>query len=147
MAKIYEFPQGAERGKLRKEIARERKKRFAEKTGNTFVKWLGWCWFYLRLLTAGILHFISICILAILGAFKGLVFWLGGLLCIITWYHLEHQLWTPKNLTIPVIAATWILGLLAEPLIELLNKKMLWYRLLVPDANDAGTEASEAGQQ
>ncbi|STL63189.1 Uncharacterised protein [Escherichia coli] len=49
MAKIYQFPQGEERAKFRKEIARERKKRFAVKTGNTFVKWLRWTWFYLRL--------------------------------------------------------------------------------------------------
>ncbi|EIQ7189146.1 TPA: hypothetical protein O7P84_004867 [Escherichia coli] len=42
MAKIYQFPQGDERGKFREEIARERKKRFAVKTGSTFVKWLGW---------------------------------------------------------------------------------------------------------
>ncbi|MCH0696220.1 hypothetical protein KVP97_21560, partial [Escherichia coli] len=42
MAKIYQFPQGEERAKFRKEIARERKKRFAVKTGSTFVKWLGW---------------------------------------------------------------------------------------------------------
>ena len=33
MAKIYQFPQGEERAKFRKEIARERKKRFAVKTG------------------------------------------------------------------------------------------------------------------
>ncbi|MGX9583641.1 hypothetical protein [Escherichia coli] len=37
MAKIYQFPQGEERAKFRKEIARERKKRFAVKTGSTFV--------------------------------------------------------------------------------------------------------------
>ena len=42
MAKIYQFPQGEERAKFRKEIVRERKKRFAVKTGSTFVKWLGW---------------------------------------------------------------------------------------------------------
>ena len=42
MAKIYQFPQGEERAKFRKEIAKERKKRFAVKTGSTFVKWLGW---------------------------------------------------------------------------------------------------------
>ncbi len=45
MAKIYQFPQGEERAKFRKEIAKERKKRFAVKTGSTFVKWLGWGWF------------------------------------------------------------------------------------------------------
>ncbi|ENT2734505.1 hypothetical protein ACFFMW_003561 [Escherichia coli] len=38
MAKIYQFPQGEEHGKFRKEIARGRKKRFAVKTGSTFVK-------------------------------------------------------------------------------------------------------------
>ncbi len=53
MAKIYQFPLGEERGKFRKEIARERKKRFAVKTGSIFVKWLGWGWFYLRLLAGG----------------------------------------------------------------------------------------------
>lgn len=78
MAKIYQFPQGEERGKFRKEIARERKKRFAVKTGSIFVKWLGWGWFYLRLLAASVLHFVSVFVLAILGAFKWAVFWLGG---------------------------------------------------------------------
>lgn len=78
MAKIYQFPQGDERGKFRKEIARERKKRFAVKTGSIFVKWLGWGWFYLRLLAASVLHFVSVFVLAILGAFKWAVFWLGG---------------------------------------------------------------------
>jgi len=140
MAKIYEFPQGAERGQLKKEIARERQKRFAEKAGNTFIKWLGWCWFYLRLLAASVLHFICVFVLAIVGAFKGVIFWLGGVLCIITWYHLDHQLWTPQNLTIPVITATWILGLLAEFLMELLNKTLPWHKLLVPDSAGASTE-------
>ncbi|STG88677.1 Uncharacterised protein [Escherichia coli] len=81
-------------------------------------------------------------VLAILGAFKWAVFWLGGILCVITWYHLDHQLWTPQNLTIPVITATWILGLLAEPLMELLNKTMPWHKLLVPEPADESTENS-----
>ena len=148
MAKIYQFPQGEERAKFRKEIARERKKRFAVKTGSTFVKWLGWGWFYLRLLVASVLHFIFVFVLAILGAFKWAVFWLGGILCVITWYHLDHQLWTPQNLTIPVITATWTLGLLAEPLMELLNKTMPWHKLLVPEPADESTEnSSEISQQ
>ncbi len=40
MAKIYQFPQGDERGKFREEIARERKKRFAVKTGSTLLSGL-----------------------------------------------------------------------------------------------------------
>lgn len=141
MAKIYQFPCGDERGKFRKEIARERKKRFAVKTGSIFVKWLGWGWFYLRLLAASVLHFVSVFVLAILGAFKWAVFWLGGF-CVITQYHLDHQLWTPQNLTIPVITATRILGLLAEPLMELLNKTMPRHKLLVPEPADESTENS-----
>ena len=34
MAKIYEFPQGADRNRLKREIASERKKHLKEKTGN-----------------------------------------------------------------------------------------------------------------
>lgn len=141
MAKIYQFPQGEERAKFRKEIARERKKCFAVKTGSTFVKWLGWGWFYLRLLAASVLHFIFVFVLAILGAFRWAVFWLGGIL------YLDHQLWTPQNLTIPVITATWIFGLLAEPLMELLNKTMPWHKLLVPEPAGESTENSSETSQ
>lgn len=41
MAKIYQFPQGEERGKLRKEIIRERKKRLREKNGNPVTRLSG----------------------------------------------------------------------------------------------------------
>ncbi|MBS9324470.1 hypothetical protein KEQ47_25685 [Escherichia coli] len=46
MAKIYQFPQGDERGKFREEIARERKKRFAVKTGSEPPR-VSWRVFYL----------------------------------------------------------------------------------------------------
>ncbi len=49
MAKIYEFPQGAERSKLKKEIIRERKKRLRETNGNPVIRHAKWFWFYLRL--------------------------------------------------------------------------------------------------
>lgn len=140
MAKIYEFPQGAERGKLKKEIAREHKKRFAEKAGNKFMKWIGWSWFYLRLLTAGVLHLVSVFTLAVLGAFSKAIFWIGGLLCVVTWFHLNHQFWTTHNLTIPVITSLWVLSLFAVPLMELLNNKSPWHRLLVPEAMDVSTD-------
>lgn len=45
-------------------------------------------------------------------------------------------------------SATWILGLLAEPLMELLNKTMPWHKLLVPEPADESTEnSSEISQQ
>lgn len=142
MAKIYEFPQGADRNRLKREIASERKKRLKERTGNPLVKYIKWSWFYIRLLTAGTLHLISVVTLAILGAFSTVIFWIGGLICVVTWFHLEHQFWTPHNFTIPVIVTLWALSLFAAPLMQLLNKKIPWYRFLVPDAKDASIEAT-----
>lgn len=66
MAKIYQFPQGEERAKFRKEIARERKKRLREKNGNPVIRHAKWFWFYLRLATAGALHLVSVITLAVL---------------------------------------------------------------------------------
>ncbi|OVW10480.1 hypothetical protein BME53_27460, partial [Klebsiella quasipneumoniae subsp. similipneumoniae] len=54
--------------------------------------------------------------------------------------------WTPQNFTIPVIVTLWGLSLFATPLMELLNKKMPWYRLLVPDAKHTSTEATNDDQ-
>ncbi|HGW1498084.1 TPA: hypothetical protein ACNMRR_005528, partial [Klebsiella pneumoniae] len=65
---------------------------------------------------------------------------------VVTWFHLERQFWTPQNFTIPVIVTLWGLSLFATPLMELLNKKMPWYRLLVPDAKHTSTEATNDDQ-
>ncbi|EHL6051722.1 hypothetical protein ACOW5K_026175 [Klebsiella pneumoniae] len=147
MAKIYEFPQGAERSKLKKEIILERKKRLREKNGNPVIRHAKWFWFYLRLATAGALHLVSVITLAVLGAFSKAIFWIGGLISVVTWFHLERQLWTTDNYTIPVVVAIWGVSLFAVPLMELLNKKLPWYRLLVPDARTPGSEAVNAEQQ
>jgi hypothetical protein len=147
MSKIYEFPQGADRNRLKEEIACERKKRLKDKTGNSLLKYIKWSWFYLRLLTAVTLQLASVVTLAILGAFSTAIFWIGGLICVVSWFHLEHQFWTPQNFTIPVIVSLWGLSLFATPLMELINKKMPWYRLLVPDAKDVSTETADDEQQ
>jgi hypothetical protein len=115
MAKIYEFPLGAERSKLKNEIIQERKKRLREKNGNPVIRHAKWFWFYLRLATAGALHLVSVITLAVLGAFSTAIFWIGGLMCVVTWFHLEHQFWTPQNFTIPVIVTLWGLSLFATP--------------------------------
>ncbi|WP_239500077.1 hypothetical protein, partial [Klebsiella pneumoniae] len=80
------------------------------------------------------------------GEFFSLRCWIGGMLCVVTWFHLERQFWTPQNFTIPVIVTLWGLSLFATPLMELLNKKMPWYRLLVPDAKHTSTEATNDDQ-
>ncbi|EFH9012396.1 hypothetical protein GFJ25_23500, partial [Escherichia coli] len=49
--------------------------------------------------------------------------------------------------SIPVITATWIFGLLAEPLMELLNKTMPWHKLLVPEPAGESTENSSETSQ
>jgi hypothetical protein len=46
-----------------------------------------------------------------------------------------------------VITATWIFGLLAEPLMELLNKTMPWHKLLVPEPAGESTENSSETSQ
>ena len=142
MAKIYEFPQGADRQRLKREIASQSKERLNAKAGHPVLKYIKWSWFYLRFLAAGFMHFISVVALAILAAFSKAIFWIGGLFCVITWFHLEHQFWTAHNFTIPVIVTLWGLSLFAAPLMQLLNNKMPWYRLLVPDAKDASIEAT-----
>ncbi|MBJ2097866.1 hypothetical protein [Serratia ureilytica] len=147
MAKIYEFPQGAERGKLKKAILKERKKRLRETNGNPLVRYIKLAWFYLRYVTASALHLVCVVILAALGAFSKAIFWIGGLICVVTWFHLERQFWTTHNYTIPVVVAFWGVSLFAVPLMELLNKKLPWYRLLVPDARTSGSEAVNAEQQ
>ncbi len=143
MAKLYEFPQGDELKSLKKRITWERKKRLNEsgcpdKTENkkpsSLVRYIKLSWFYLRLGIAGMLHMISVVTLAILGAFSKAIFWFGGLICVVTWFWLGHQFWTTSNFTIPVIGGIWVLSLLAVPLMDLMNKTMPWYRLLVPDA-------------
>ncbi|EFC2006151.1 hypothetical protein E6C80_22580 [Escherichia coli] len=143
MAKIYDFPLGAERDKLRHEIDRERKKQRRVKTGNPFIRHVKWFCFYLRLVTAGALHVVSVITLAVLGAFSKAIFWIGGMVCVVTWFHLERQFWTPHNFTIPVIVSLWGLSLFATPLMEMINKKMPWYSLLVPDAKEASTETPD----
>lgn len=147
MAKIYEFPQGAERGKLKKAILKERKKRLRETNGNPLVRYIKLAWFYLRCITASVLHLVCVVTLAALGAFSKAIFWIGGLISVVTWFHLERQLWTTDNYTIPVVVAIWGVSLFAVPLMELLNKKLPWYRLLVPDARTPGSEAVNAEQQ
>nr|WP_251287739.1 hypothetical protein [Escherichia coli] len=49
------------------------------------------------------------------GAFSKAIFWIGGMLCVVTWFHLERQFWTPQNFTIPVIVTLWGLSLFATP--------------------------------
>ncbi|WP_455865668.1 hypothetical protein [Pantoea agglomerans] len=142
MAKIYDFPQGSDRIRLKREIASQRKEQLNVKAGRPVLKYIKLCWFYLRLLAAGVMHSISVVALAILAAFSKAIFCIGGLFCVITWFHLEHQFWTPHNFTIPVIVTLWGVSLFAAPLMQLLNKKMPWYRLLVPDAKDASIEAT-----
>lgn len=142
MAKIYEFPQGVDRNRLKREFASRRKEYLNKKACSPLLKSIKLSWFYLRLIAAGFLHFVSVVALAILAAFSKAIFWIGSLFCVITWFHLEHKFWTPHNFTIPFIVTLWALSLFAAPLMQLLNKKMPWYHLMVPDAKAANIEAT-----
>lgn len=75
----------------------------------------------------------TVTLLAVLGAFTKLIFWLGGLLCVVSWFILNQQYWAKNNYNIPVIVGLCLLGLAATPWINLLNSLGLFHRFLVPD--------------
>lgn len=142
MAKIYEFPQGADRQRLKEEIDSQRKRQPNEKSGYQFLNYIKRGWFYARLMIAATMHFISVITLAILAAFSKAIFWVGGIICLVTWFHLDREIWSPHNLTIPVIAGLWALSLFAAPLIKFLNQRTPWHSLLVPRAKYPRTEVT-----
>lgn len=143
MAKIYEFPQGADRQRLKEKTNSQRKRQPDETSGYQFLSYIKQGWFYARLMIAAIMHFISVFTLAILAAFSKAIFWIGGIICLVTWFHLDRAIWSPQNLTIPVIASLWALSLFATPLIKFLNQRTPWHSLLVPGAKHPRSEVTQ----
>ena len=143
MAKIYTFPQGAERRKLQKKIQWDRDKHLTENgwqdrnKGKATSNLISATWYYVRFATAAALHITSVCTLAVLAAFSNGLFWIGGLVCVVTWFTNDHQFWSANNFTIPVVASLWLLSLVAAPLIDFLNVKLPFYRLIVPDSKQS----------
>ncbi|HDT5032184.1 TPA: hypothetical protein QHR60_004015 [Escherichia coli] len=139
MAKIYSFPQGAERRRLQRKIQWDRAVSLSKNGWSKATKqksalsYLSAGWYYFRLSLAAIFHIVTVCGLAVISAFSGAIFWIGGLICVVTWFTNNHQIWSANNFTIPVVVGFWVLSLVAAPLIEYLNAKLPFYRFLVPD--------------
>ena len=76
-----------------------------------------------------------------LAALSNTIFWIGGAICLVTWYTNDHQIWSTNNLTIPIVFGLWVLSLVAAPLIDFFSQKLPFYRLLVPD-----TKREEVGE-
>jgi hypothetical protein len=48
---------------------------------------------------------------------------IGGLICVVTWFTNNHEIWSDNNITIPVIVGSWVLSLVAAPLIDFFNAR------------------------
>ncbi|EFJ5863624.1 hypothetical protein A3371_005913 [Escherichia coli] len=141
MAKIYDFPQGAERRRMHRKIQWNNAVKLSKNGWSkpevkrwSFLAFISTGWYYFRLSVAVIFHIITICGLAVLAALSNTIFWIGGAICLVTWYTNDHQIWSANNLTIPIVFGLWVLSLVAAPLIDFFSQKLPFYRLLVPDA-------------
>lgn len=129
MAKIYNFPQGSERRKLIQKIQCDRNKYLSKngwmKTSESkpSLNYFSAGWYYFRLSLASVLHIVSICGLAVLAAFSNAIFWIGGLICVVTWFTSNDHIWSAHNITILVVAGFLVLSLFAALLIDFINAK------------------------
>jgi hypothetical protein len=68
---------------------------------------------------------------------------IGGLICVVTWFTNNHEIWSDNNITIPVIVGSWVLSwLLLHSLIFSMPDS--FYRLLVPDAQHKNKSENDA---
>ncbi|WP_242451006.1 hypothetical protein [Sodalis glossinidius] len=93
---IYQFPQGAERQVVKKSINTVKRKRKLGKVRRTIMTGIRWLWFALRITLANMLHIATVTFFAFLHAFKGFIFVIIGLGCIIILIIiLRHQIIIP----------------------------------------------------
>ncbi|HGJ5877330.1 MAG TPA: hypothetical protein ACHBX0_14385 [Arsenophonus sp.] len=100
---IYQFPQGAERQVVKKSIKTVKWKKKLGKTGKIIMTSINWLWFALRIPFANILHMVTVAFFTFLHAFKGCIFVIGGLGCIVMYYHLDKHFTAPDNYKIPFL--------------------------------------------
>ncbi|PAV02299.1 hypothetical protein CBG25_11715 [Arsenophonus sp. ENCA] len=127
---VYQFPQGKQREAVKKAASQSKRKRFFAKFLKLFSKGIHWVWFSIRLVIASSLHTVTGILLALLYGFKGVIIFLGGGICLVTYFHLGKHFIAPNNYTLPILAAVCIIALLGEALITFLNDVMPFHRLL-----------------
>ncbi|PAV11382.1 hypothetical protein CBG25_00570 [Arsenophonus sp. ENCA] len=127
---IYQFPQGKQREAVIKAASQSKRKRFFAKFLKLFSKGIYWAWFSIRLVVASSLHTVTGILLALLYGFKGVVIFIGGGVCLVTYFHLGKNIIATNNYTIPIFLAVCIIALLGEALISFINDVMPFHRLL-----------------
>lgn len=127
---IYQFPQGAERQVVKKSINTVKRKRKLGKVGRVIMTGICWLWFALRITLANMLHIATVTFFAFLHAFKGFIFVIGGLGCIIMYYHLDEHFTASDNYTIPFFVALWVMACAGEAITSMLHYAMPFHRLL-----------------
>ena len=130
MVKIYQFPQGAQRQQVKQTINGVKRKRWFGKIGHNLLMILDWCFFTIRLAVATVLHFSVALFFSLLYTFKGVIFFLGGGICIFMYYHLNHHFISPDNYTIPFLAGVFFCACIGEQVVELMNNKLPFHQLL-----------------
>lgn len=143
---VYQFPQGRQREAVRKAASQSKRNRFFTKFLRLSLKGIHWVWFSIRLVVASSLHTVIGILLALLYGFKGMMIFLGGGVCLVTYYHLGKHFIAPNNYTIPILVAVCIIALLGEALITFLNDVMPFHRLLGIWDKEAKTKDDEARQ-
>lgn len=127
---IYQFSQGEERQVVKKLINTVKRKRKLGKVGRVIMTGICWLWFTMRITLANMLHIVTVTFFAFLHAFKGFIFVIGGLGCIIMYYHLDKHFTAPDNYTIPFFVVLWVMACAGEAITSMLYYAMPFHRIL-----------------
>lgn len=129
MTKIYQFPQGQDRDKYKSAVSEIKRHRALKKSGGVALKGVEWLWFAVRLIAANGIHAVTAIGLGLLGAFSTFIFFLGGIGCVIVYYHLDKHFYAPNNYTIPFIVGLWILSCTGGAIADYINENIPFHRL------------------
>lgn len=129
MSNIYPFPQGEQRQAVKKSIKTTNRKKKLSKAGQILMSGILWLWFALRITLANMLHIATVSFFAFLHAFKGFIFVMGGLGCIIMYYHLDKHFTASDNYTIPFFVGLWVMACAGEVITSMLHSTMPFHRL------------------
>lgn len=127
---VYQFPQSEERQVVKKFINTVKRKRKLGKVGRVIITGICWLWFTMRITLANMLHIITVTFFAFLHAVKGFIFVIGGLGCIIMYYHLDKHFTAPDNYTIPFYVGLWVMACAGEAITSMLHYAMPFHRIL-----------------
>ncbi|EEX2379585.1 hypothetical protein D2D48_004665 [Escherichia coli] len=121
---IYQFPVGEQKNAFKNAVSAKRRKeqrnKAISKTGALLRRFLDWSFFLVRLGLATGLHIVACLPFTALIALRKPIFWIGGLICVITYYHY----------TIPFLVSAWILSFVSLPVLAFLNNRMPFHHLL-----------------